>query len=128
MKTGFEKVGDFHTKFGLISVKTAVPNLLPEDVMDFRWKFMMEELKEIAEAWTVRDLAKFADGLADLVYVAYGTAHLAGIDLDRVFAEVHRANMRKERASGADDERSTRKHHMDVVKPEGWEPPDVAAI
>lgn len=33
--------------------------------------------------------------LADVVYVAYGSALIAGIDLDAAIAEVHRANMSK---------------------------------
>lgn len=38
---------------------------------------------------------KLADGLADLCYVAFGTAAAAGIDLAPVLAEVHRSNMSK---------------------------------
>jgi dCMP deaminase len=127
-KTNFQKVGDFHTKFHLPSAASEVPKILPDDVWEFRRKFMQEELDETSEAHSAGDIVKFADGLADLLYVAYGTAHLAGIDIDAIFAEVHRANMRKERAVAADDERSTRKHVLDVVKPVGWTPPDIAGV
>lgn len=70
------------------------------------------------------DLEKAADALADLVYVALGTAHMMGLPFDAIWAEVQRANMTKERAESARDERSKRQHVFDVVKPAGWTPPD----
>lgn len=41
------------------------------------------------------DMAKTAKELADILYVVYGAAANFGIDLDKVFAEVHRSNMTK---------------------------------
>jgi NTP pyrophosphatase (non-canonical NTP hydrolase) len=41
------------------------------------------------------DRAKLARELADVVYVAYGTAHAFGIDLEVALTEVHRAAMSK---------------------------------
>lgn len=38
-----------------------------------------------------------ADGLADLLYVVFGTALSFGIPIESVFAEVHRSNMTKEK-------------------------------
>lgn len=38
---------------------------------------------------------RIAGPLADIVYVAYGTAVTYGIDLDMVLAGVHRSNMSK---------------------------------
>lgn len=133
MKTAFEKVGDFHRKFGLTSVPdapgehVAKPDLPAHDVHEFRMKFLREELDEIETAFREGNIEKYADGLADLAYVTYGTAHLAHIPLDRVFSEVHRANMRKERAASASDPRSKRSHSLDVVKPVGWTPPNIGA-
>lgn len=40
-------------------------------------------------------LDRLAHELADVVYVAYGTALVHGIDLDAVIAETHRSNMTK---------------------------------
>ena len=122
----FTLVWDFHHKFNLPRLTpNSVPEHLHTDIMDFRVKFLQEELDEIREADENEDLLGVADGLADLIYVACGTAQMMGIDLDRVFLEVHNANMRKERASSEDDVRSTRSHHLDVVKPEGWVGPDI---
>lgn len=41
------------------------------------------------------DRAKLARELADVVYLAYGTAHAFDIDLDAALAEIHRAAMSK---------------------------------
>lgn len=125
--TFFDDVGLFHIKFGLPNVLQSdeKAHLLDDSTFEFRYKFMQEELQEMAVAHLEGDLCKFADALADLVYVTLGTAHMAHIPFDRVWDEVQRANMTKVRATSAQDERSTRKHHFDVVKPDGWQPPDI---
>jgi NTP pyrophosphatase (non-canonical NTP hydrolase) len=41
------------------------------------------------------DRAKLARELADVVYLAFGTAHAFDIDLDAALAEIHRAAMEK---------------------------------
>lgn len=64
------------------------------------------------------DWPMVARELADLVYVALGTAVEAGFELGPFFHEVHRANMAK--IAG----RRTREDGK-ILKPEGWEPPRV---
>lgn len=127
--TYFDDVGNFHRKFGLPRFgDVEPPQLLEPDVQVFRQRFMDEELEEFYIACEMRDLPKAADALVDLVYVALGTAHMLRIPFDECWDAVQRANMAKERAKSADDERSTRKHRFDVVKPEGWESPNIASI
>lgn len=41
------------------------------------------------------DLIELADGVADLLYVSYGTASTCGVDMEPVFDEVHKSNMSK---------------------------------
>lgn len=122
--TYFDDVGTFHAKFGLPTSQTAKPAILDDDVRTFRIKFMMEELNEFVVASMKDDLAAAADALADLVYVALGTAHLMGLPFDEIWAEVQRVNMTKVRVSGANDPRSKRGHALDVVKGPGFVPPD----
>lgn len=149
----FEAVGAFHRKFGLANVgmkfgdrKVDVPIAVPEDVALFRLKFLLEELLEIADGYgfeldmdadggpefvkvrNSQELPKVADGLVDLVYVALGTAHLHLLPWSKLFAEVQRANMTKERASHSDDDRSIRKHSLDVVKPANFRPPAIIEV
>lgn len=127
MKTMYDIVGEFHRKFGLpvAGGESAEPGLPGYDVFLFRYRFLQEEMNELLRAYHEQDLTGVADALADLTYVALGTAHFCGLPFNEVFAEVQRANMQKERASGSFDNRSKRGHALDVVKPEGWQPPDV---
>lgn len=124
----FKAVGEFHSKFNLPTVPGALliqlNTLFAENMLEFRHKFMTEELLEFEQSWDNGDITGMADALADLVYVALGTAHMMGIPFDAIWAEVQRANMTKERSTGADDPRSKRGSALDVVKPEGWTAPD----
>lgn len=127
MSNLFYDVGLFHQRFRLPSFldRPAAPPLLPsDDVVRFRLKFLQEELDEITKAADLRNLPQFVDGLVDLTYVALGTAHLCRVPFDYCWDEVHAANMRKERAASADDNRSVRRHSLDVVKPAGWVAPN----
>lgn len=125
----YEDVRAFHVKFGLPHFgENDNPHLLSADVDKFRANFMQEELDEYKEAVAQGDLAKAADALVDLVYVALGTAHMMHIPFNACWEEVQRANMSKERATSADDERSKRKSTLDIVKPDGWTTPDINSI
>lgn len=104
----------FHEKFGV--PVGAKPALLTADAWKFRENFLIEELSETRAAHARGDLAEFADGLVDLIYVAVGTALWAGLDLDAHWAEVQRANMAKETGGT--------RHKHDIRKPPGWVGPD----
>jgi hypothetical protein len=135
--TNFDDVGDFHRRFGLASVPPGGGGAEPahvaefdESLWQFRLKFMREELREANDAWKAGDLVGVADGLVDLVYVALGTAQFLGLPWQELWDEVQRANMTKVRAADAEESgrKTGRHHHFDVVKPEGFVPPDVAGI
>ncbi len=87
-----------------------------------RQKMHEQEHQELVEALNSGVLADIAQELADVVYVAYGTAYSLGIPLDLVLAEVHRANMRKIGPNGPILKDGK------VQKPPGWQPPDVAGV
>jgi predicted HAD superfamily Cof-like phosphohydrolase len=95
------------------------------DVRDFalRQKLNLEESLELDEAFNEMDLVKIAGELADVLYVAYGTAHTLGIPILKVLIEVHRANMDKF-GSGEPKYRDDGK----LLKPDGWKPADVASV
>lgn len=115
--TNFVKdIADFHEKFGLQYY--GPPRQLPVDLAQFRYNFMREELFEYVDARDHDDKAKQLDALVDLLYVAFGTAHLHGFDIQTAWSRVHAANMKKIRALREED--SKRGSTYDVVKPPGW--------
>lgn len=93
LMTNYEKVQAFHMKYDLLW--NEYPRYLhPEDAL-FRVRLMMEELSEVTEALVMKPVDEVAKELADLLYVVYGTAVAAGIDIDKVFAKTHESNMTK---------------------------------
>jgi predicted HAD superfamily Cof-like phosphohydrolase len=125
----FEDVGIFHERFGLHNATFFRPGPRRWDrtLLEFRLKFLKEELKEFEDAMKRHDDAEMFDALIDLVYVAMGTAHLQGYPWEEGWDAVQRANMQKVRAlpDGSDSKRDS---SFDVVKPNGWTAPDIAAI
>lgn len=101
------------------------PQMLSPQRKTFAVDHLGEELDEFAEAVGADDVAKAADALVDLVYVALGRLVEMGISPGAAFTEVHDANMRKVRGEVA--KRPNSLGH-DAVKPEGWTPPDLMKI
>lgn len=121
MQTNFDDVAAFHAKF-MVPVSPK-PAFLDSEALQFRVKFMKEELTEFEDTHFTRDIDGAADALADLVYVAMGTAHMMGIPWQRVWDSIQTANMAK-RMAKPDGSDSKRGSPLDVVKPEGWKAPD----
>jgi predicted HAD superfamily Cof-like phosphohydrolase len=109
-----------HRKFGFCN--HLVPGLATRRLLQERAACMMEELQEFQDAAMVQDLVKQADALVDLVYFAIGTAVILGLPFQQLWDEVHRANMSKERGA------TKRGHAVDLMKPEGWTPPNIEEI
>jgi len=142
MKSLLNDVAAFHAAMGTTDAVGPVPAPSPE-LIKLRMKLISEEYAETLMAALcanvspeltklgIKDLVSIvdsaepdgfnlegvADGLADLIYVCVGAALAFGIPLDRVWAEVQRANMAKlggpRRADGK------------ILKPEGWQPPNI---
>lgn len=87
-------VREFMVKHGQFAKNLPSTNL-PAEVKLLRLRLMAEELGEVASAIHQDDIVEIADGLADLIYVAVGTAIAFGIPINEVFTEVHRSNMTK---------------------------------
>ena len=113
-------VREFHHKFQV--PQAFKPSFLGPKALEFRKKFLVEELNEFITAHAEGDMAGVADALVDLVYVAHGTAAMMGIPWFPVWSEVQRANMSKIRAQDASE--SKRGSALDVIKPFGWVAPD----
>lgn len=76
-----EDVQVFQEKFGFNTPDQFI--LIPQDLFDFRVKFLLEELEEYTHSYTVSDLGTAIDSLIDLVYVACGTAIYHGVSFDK---------------------------------------------
>lgn len=96
------------------------PTLHEEEHRELLEALADPNLRGLCESCRVDALKAVARELADVLYIAYGTAHVAGIDLDAAFAEVHRANMEKAR-------HGVRREDGKVMKPPGFIPPDMTA-
>jgi predicted HAD superfamily Cof-like phosphohydrolase len=121
MKTMFEMVRDFHNAFGQrIGEKPEFPSY---EERELRMKLMKEEVNEYNKAEENNDINNMAVELADIIYIACGTAVSYGIPLDDVFNAIHQANMNK-----LVDGKVLRREDGKIKKPEGWQPADIAGI
>jgi len=112
----FDDVGVFHTQ--VLNQLLRYPQLLSHEQMVARRLFMQEELNEFVECASVDDIVGMADALADLIYVALGTAYLMGLPFHIIWAAVQKANMTK--VPGM----TKRSMANDAIKPDGWVGPE----
>tara|TARA_B100001123_G_C15191143_1_gene979427 strand:- start:100 stop:471 length:372 start_codon:yes stop_codon:yes gene_type:complete len=91
--SNFEDVKKFMRTFG--QIVESKPGFPEKKVMNLRYDLIREELDELKKAMDEKDLKEIADALTDILYVTYGAGCAYGIDLDKCFKEVQRANMSK---------------------------------
>ena len=91
--SNFTDVKKFMQTFGQM-VRTK-PQLPDKETMQLRYDLIEEELNELEHAMKTKNLKEVADALTDILYVTYGAGYAYGIDLDKCFKEVQRANMSK---------------------------------
>ena len=91
--SNFEDVKTFMEAFGqIVRTKSQFPN---DKTMLLRFDLIKEELNELEHAMKTKNLKEIADALTDILYVTYGAGYAYGINLDKCFKEVQRANMSK---------------------------------
>ena len=91
--TNFEKVGLFMKTFNQ-DVKVS-SSLSTDKINSLRISLINEELEELKQAISDKNLTEVADALTDILYVTYGAGHAFGINLDKCFEEVQNSNMSK---------------------------------
>ena len=91
--SNFKDVKTFMETFGQI-VRTK-PQFPDEKTTQLRLNLIKEELSELEQAIKNKNLKEIADALTDILYVTYGAGYAYGINLDKCFKEVQRANMSK---------------------------------
>ena len=99
------------------------PGLSNDELIELRIKLLKEEVEEYAEAARSGDLVEVLDALADIGYILAGTIINHGMQhiYDDAFDEVHRSNMAK-----LVDGKVLRREDGKVMKPKGWQPPNLA--
>ena len=91
--SNFKDVKIFMKTFGQIT--RTKPQFPDDKTIQLRYDLIKEELAELEQAMKTKNLKEVADALTDILYVAYGAGCAYGIDLDKCFKEVQRANMSK---------------------------------
>jgi predicted HAD superfamily Cof-like phosphohydrolase len=127
--TNAQRVRDFHHAVGAVAPDR--PTVPDPATIALRQTLVSEEYAEVSAAFArlaavagsggeAEAMAALVHELVDLLYVTYGGILACGVDPDRVFAEVHRANMAK--SSGP------RRPDGKQLKPDGWRPANVLAL
>ena len=109
-----QAVLEFHRTFNLPISNS--PNKLERNRIEFRAKWMMEEIEEFLESTNIVDQA---DAIADLIYFALGVFVEMGIDGSKIFEIVHQANMNKL----GQNNKPLYNEEGKVTKPDNWVSP-----
>jgi len=110
-----------HAKFGVREVTSKLSANHLAEYLEFRIRFLQEELDEMKHASKENDPEEIVDALIDLCVVAIGTLDAYGVNAYKAWDEVHAANMTKE--VGVKASRPNPLGLPDLVKPEGWRAP-----
>jgi predicted HAD superfamily Cof-like phosphohydrolase len=115
----YDKVKEFHEAFGAPVARK--PGLIDAERSELRLDLIEEEYFELIDAVEAGDIIEIADALGDLEYVINGMALEYGINLPRVFNEIHSSNMSKLGRDGKPIYRDDGK----ILKGEDYRPPNL---
>jgi predicted HAD superfamily Cof-like phosphohydrolase len=110
-------VKEFHQKYGAPVQET--PRQISVKDRLRRARLICAEAAEFLEAADKDDFVEMVDALADILVVTYGAAVEMGVDLEPIFAEVHRSNMSKNGGKDAGGK---------ILKGPGFTAPDLRAV
>ena len=110
-----------HEKYGVHPVVAKMDADTLKKFLEFRVRFLEEELTELKTATNADDVV---DALIDLCVVAIGTLDGFGVDSHKAWDAVLVANMNKE--VGVKESRPNPLGLPDLIKPAGWVAPSHA--
>lgn len=110
----FTTVKNWHRRFKFDKEPMTIEKL------EFRMDLQTEEHDELRQAFFDKDPEEIVDALIDTIWIACGTLDLLGVDFDKAFKEVARANNDKKRGIKPGREQSG---GFDVIKPSDWKAP-----
>ena len=113
-----------HKKFGVHEwiKKNKDDKELMKKFLEFRIRFLQEELDETRKAVEESDEEEIVDGLIDLCVVAIGTLDAFDVNARQAWNEIYDANMSKE--PGVKESRPNPLGLPDLIKKPGWKGPD----
>ena len=122
----FKDMQDMHIKYGVnkwvqAEKQSDVDIKRFNQYMQFRLNMMQEELDETQNAFVNKDAEEVVDGIIDLCVFAIGTLEVFGVDANKAWDEVYKANMNKE--VGIKEGRPNPLGLPDLMKPKGWKGP-----
>jgi predicted HAD superfamily Cof-like phosphohydrolase len=108
---GLSDVAEFHEVFDLPILTE--PTIPAKERCQLRLNLLQEELDELKQAITDKDIVEIADALADIQYVLSGAVIEFGLAprFKTLFDEVHRSNMSKPCQTMAEAE-ETQAHYL----------------
>ena len=122
MKTNWvHDIEYMHRKFGVNPIVREFDKEKLKAFLEFRIKFLQEELDEMKKADNADDVV---DALIDLCVVAIGTLNAFDVDSEKAWAAVYEANIVKQ--VGVKDSRPNPLGLPDLIKPQGWTAPSHA--
>lgn len=117
-----QDVRDLYIAFG--HRVSLAPDLGNVRLKDLRYILIKEEVNELVNGLVHNDVVQVAGALGDILYVTFGGCLAFGIPIAEVWKAVQASNMAK---LGPDGKLSYNAIG-EVLKPEGWKPPDIASI
>lgn len=117
-----QDMADFHKHYGVKAKTLTLSKEHLREYLDFRFRFLEEELNEGKKAVASGNAEEIVDSLIDLVVVALGTLDAYDVDAQQAWEEVYRANMNKK--VGVKSSRPNPFGLPDLIKEPGWKAPD----
>lgn len=114
----YQDIKDFHKEVMQDNFAN-FPHIPTHNFKQLRCNLIKEEIDETLKAIEDDNLPALADGIADSIVILLGTAVTYGIDMRPVWDIVHATNMAKKGGTMRADGK--------ILKPEGWEPPNIRA-
>ena len=93
-----------------------------EDQYKLYLNLIKEEMEEHSVAFATRDAVEELDALIDILVVTIGAIHSAGFDAEGAWKEVMKTNFAK---IDKDTGKVRKREDGKVLKPIGWEPPQL---
>jgi len=127
MKKQMQDIREFYKITGAESQFTALPTgEVSDQLKSVRQNLILEEVAELFRAMNSKNKIEIFDALLDIEYVVLGTALTYGFEhrMAAGWDEVHRSNMAKVGEDGKVHLRPDGK----ILKPAGWQPPDLRKI